>query len=67
MVPALINFNLLNDSLIHSIKVAHSKALICGWEVQEGTKDVLELLDFFLSDQNFRIGSNVRIITFELY
>lgn len=44
VVPALINFNLLNDSLIHSIKVAESKALICGWEMQEAVKEVQDQL-----------------------
>ena len=36
MVPALINYNLRKDALIHTIKAAESKAIIYGLELEEG-------------------------------
>lgn len=45
IVPALINFNLQNVSLVHSIKVANCKAVICGTELQAHIKEVLEELN----------------------
>ena len=38
VIPALINFNLRKDSLIHTIKVADCKGIIYGQELEEGTK-----------------------------
>ena len=38
VIPALINFNLRKDSLIHTIKVADCKGIIYGQELEEGTR-----------------------------
>ncbi|XP_068234589.1 long-chain fatty acid transport protein 4-like [Palaemon carinicauda] len=45
VVPALINFNLQNVSLVHSIKVADCKAVICGMELQAPVNEVLDELN----------------------
>lgn len=45
VVPALINFNLCQGPLIHTIQVASSKAIICGEELQEAVDEVKEELD----------------------
>ena len=37
-MAALINFNLQQTPLVHSIQVADSKAIICGVELQKGEK-----------------------------
>ncbi|XP_045610961.1 long-chain fatty acid transport protein 4 [Procambarus clarkii] len=42
VVPALINFNLRQLPLIHSIKVADSKAIICGEDLQDATDAIRE-------------------------
>lgn len=36
IIPALINFNLKQNSLVHAIRVANSKAIIFGSELAEG-------------------------------
>ncbi|KAK7082496.1 hypothetical protein SK128_013204 [Halocaridina rubra] len=45
VIPALINFNLRHVSLTHSIKVADSKAVICGVELQDAIAEVQNDLD----------------------
>ncbi|KAK4297266.1 hypothetical protein Pmani_030308 [Petrolisthes manimaculis] len=44
VVPALINFNLQQVALLHSIKVADCKAVICGAEMQQAINDVKDEL-----------------------
>ncbi|XP_063871974.1 long-chain fatty acid transport protein 1-like [Scylla paramamosain] len=44
VVAALINFNLQQTPLVHSIQVADSKAIICGVELQNALKDVRDQL-----------------------
>jgi len=44
VVPALINYNLKQEALIHSTKVADCKALIFGVELQGFVKDVFHKL-----------------------
>lgn len=39
-VPALINFNLRLDPLLHCIKIASCKFIICGAELQEALRDI---------------------------
>ncbi|XP_050693749.1 long-chain fatty acid transport protein 4-like isoform X1 [Eriocheir sinensis] len=41
-VPALINYNLRLEPLVHCIKVASCKAIVCGSEVQEALCDINE-------------------------
>lgn len=47
VVPALINFNLQDNALVHSVKVADCKAIICGVEMQEGERGMLSVHMFF--------------------
>nr|XP_053626715.1 long-chain fatty acid transport protein 4-like [Cherax quadricarinatus]XP_053626716.1 long-chain fatty acid transport protein 4-like [Cherax quadricarinatus]XP_053626717.1 long-chain fatty acid transport protein 4-like [Cherax quadricarinatus]XP_053626718.1 long-chain fatty acid transport protein 4-like [Cherax quadricarinatus]XP_053626719.1 long-chain fatty acid transport protein 4-like [Cherax quadricarinatus] len=42
VVPALINFNLRQLPLMHSVQVADSKAIICGEDLQEATGGILD-------------------------
>ena len=35
-VPALINWNLRNDALVHCIKISEAKAVIFNTEIREG-------------------------------
>ncbi|XP_076043131.1 long-chain fatty acid transport protein 1-like isoform X1 [Oratosquilla oratoria] len=44
VVAALINFNLRFIPLVHSIKVANSKGVICGVDMQEEILEVMEEL-----------------------
>ncbi|KAK4297268.1 hypothetical protein Pmani_030309 [Petrolisthes manimaculis] len=39
-VPALVNFNLREDPLVHCIKVASCKLIVCGAELQEALCDI---------------------------
>ena len=36
VVPALINYNLRNNALVHTIKAAEAKAIIYGLELEQG-------------------------------
>ncbi|CAL4099735.1 unnamed protein product [Meganyctiphanes norvegica] len=45
VVVALINYNLRHTPLIHCIKAANSKALICGTEFMEAVTEIQEELD----------------------
>jgi solute carrier family 27 fatty acid transporter 1/4 len=38
VIPALINYNLKQNALIHTIKVADCKAIIYGLELETGDK-----------------------------
>lgn len=44
VVPAFINYNLRHEALIHSVKVANSKALIFGAELFQAVSDVISSL-----------------------
>lgn len=37
VIPALINYNLKKDPLVHTIKVADCRAIIYGLELENGT------------------------------
>ena len=36
VIPALINYNLQQDSLVHTIEVAECRAIIYGLELEKG-------------------------------
>ena len=40
VVPALINYNLKSNSLVHTIKVAGCKAVVYGLEVEDCKPDI---------------------------
>jgi solute carrier family 27 fatty acid transporter 1/4 len=44
VIPALINYNLQQDSLLHTINVAECRAIIYGLELEEAVQEVKESL-----------------------
>ncbi|XP_061399604.1 long-chain fatty acid transport protein 4-like [Musca vetustissima] len=65
VVTALINSNLRRDTLIHSLKVANSKAIIVGTELVEVLKEVIDNEDlrslqiYQFSDEEQRTNDNL--------
>ena len=55
VVPALINYNLKKDALIHTIRVANCKAIIYGVELAQEVADVMSSLS---GDSIFRSFSS---------
>ena len=44
MIPALINYNLKQNALVHTVRVANSKAIIYGVELAQEVSEILSTL-----------------------
>ncbi len=49
VLPALINTNLRNDSLVHSVTVASCKAIIFGQELEQGLVQ-LDIVQYIVAE-----------------
>ena len=58
VIPALINYNLQQDSLLHTINVAECRAIIYGLELEEGNNVAI----IFVKKQSNNLNRTLRIL-----